>query len=140
LTFGATKNGALAAEVIVVFDQSLAAEIALRHHRSGHRISKMRFISAQLDAYLTGDLWLRNARHANAMAQRLARGLKTIHPVEANVLFVRLSSAQAATLRENGFLFGDWPIFGDDAYRLVTAFDTTEEEVDAFNRMCACAR
>ncbi|HEY2321639.1 MAG TPA: beta-eliminating lyase-related protein, partial [Thermoanaerobaculia bacterium] len=126
LTFGATKNGALAAEAIVVFDKSLAEELALRHHRSGHRISKMRFISAQLDAYLTDDLWLRNARHANAMAQRLARGLETIRPVEANVLFTRFSPQQAAALRERGFLFADWPIFGDDAYRLVTAFDTTE--------------
>jgi threonine aldolase len=138
LTFGATKNGALAAEAIVVFDKSLAEEIALRHHRSGHRISKMRFISAQLDAYLTGDLWLRNARHANAMAQRLARGLTTIHPtihpVDANVLFVRFSPEQAAALRENGFLFANWPIFGDDAYRLVTAFDTTADQVDAFLR------
>ncbi|HEY2092065.1 MAG TPA: beta-eliminating lyase-related protein [Thermoanaerobaculia bacterium] len=140
LTFGATKNGALAAEAIVVFDKSLAEEIALRHHRSGHRISKMRFISAQLDAYLADDLWLRNARHANAMAHRLARGVTTIHPVDANVLFVRFTPEQAATLREDGFLFAHWPIFGDDAYRIVTAFDTTADEVDAFNTMCACAR
>jgi threonine aldolase len=132
LTFGATKNGALAAEAIVVFRKSLAEEIALRQHRSGHRLSKMRFISAQLDAYLTDDLWLRNARHANAMARRLAQGLTTIHPVEANVLFARFSPKQAASLRQQGFLFADWPIFGDDAYRLVTAFDTTAEQVDAF--------
>ncbi|HEX3109180.1 MAG TPA: low specificity L-threonine aldolase [Thermoanaerobaculia bacterium] len=134
LTFGATKNGALAAEAIVVFRKSLAEELALRHHRAGQRISKMRFISAQLDAYLADDLWLRNARHANAMAQRLARGLKTIHPVEANVVFARFPLAQAAALRAQGFRFGDWPIFGDDAHRLVTAFDTTEEEVDGFLR------
>jgi threonine aldolase len=132
LSFGATKNGALAAEAIVVFDKTLTDEIALRRHRSGHRISKMRFISAQLDAYLADDLWLRNARHANAMAQRLARGLTTILPVDANVLFVRFSPEQAAALRATDFLFADWPIFGDDAYRLVTAFDTTEEQVDAF--------
>jgi threonine aldolase len=132
LTFGATKNGALAAEAIVVFRKSLAEELALRHHRAGQRISKMRFISAQLDAYLTDDLWLRNARHANAMAQRLSRGLKTIHPVEANVVFARFPPARAAALREQGFRFGNWPIFGDDAYRLVTAFDTTEAQVEAF--------
>ena len=131
LTFGATKNGALAAEAIVVFRKSLAEELALRHHRSGHRISKMRFISAQLDAYLTNDLWLRNARHANAMAQRLAAGLTPIRPVEANVVFTRFTAEQATNLRNQGFLFGDWPIFGEDAYRLVTAFDTTAEEVDA---------
>jgi threonine aldolase len=138
LTFGATKNGALAAEAIVVFRKSLANELALRHHRSGQRISKMRFISAQLDSYLTGDLWLRNARHANAMAQRLARGLETIHSVQANVVFTRFSPAQAAWLRSQGFLFGDWPIFGDDAYRLVTAFDTTEEQVDALLQSAQC--
>ncbi|HEX3582326.1 MAG TPA: beta-eliminating lyase-related protein, partial [Thermoanaerobaculia bacterium] len=138
LTFGATKNGALAAEAIVVFRKSLANELALRHHRSGQRISKMRFVSAQLDAYLTGDLWLRNARHANAMAQRLARGLETIHPVQANVVFARFSADQAASLRSQGFLFGDWPIFGADAYRLVTAFDTTEEQVDALLRSAQC--
>ena len=132
LTFGATKNGALAAEAIVVFRKSLAEEIALRQHRGGHRLSKMRFISAQLEAYLTDDLWLRNARHANAMAQRLARGLEPIHPVDANVVFVRITPARVAALRSAGFLFAEWPIFGDDAYRLVTAFDTREEEVDAF--------
>lgn len=134
LTFGATKNGALAAEVIVVFRKSLAEEIALRQHRGGHRLSKMRFISAQLEAYLTDELWLRNARHANAMAQRLARGLDPIHPVDANVVFVRIAPERAAALRGAGFLFAEWPIFGEDAYRLVTAFDTREEEVDAFVR------
>jgi threonine aldolase len=138
LTFGATKSGALAAEAIVVFRKSLAEELALRHHRAGQRISKMRFISAQLDAYLADDLWLRNARHANAMAQRLAEGLKTIHRVEANVVFARFPPAQAAALREHGFRFGDWPIFGDDAYRLVTAFDTREEEVDGFLKSAQC--
>jgi threonine aldolase len=137
LTLGATKNGALAAEAIVVFDKSLAEELALRQHRSGHRLSKMRFISAQLDAYLTDDLWLRNARHANAMAQRLAQRITTIHPVEANVLFARFSPAQAASLRQLGFLFAGWPIFGGDAYRLVTAFDTTAEQVDAFVQAAA---
>jgi len=104
----------------------------LRQHRGGHRLSKMRFISAQLEAYLTDELWLRNARHANAMAQRLARGLEPIHPVDANVVFLRIPPARAAALRDTGFLFAEWPIFGDDAYRLVTAFDTREEEVDAF--------
>jgi threonine aldolase len=132
LTFGATKNGALAAEAIVVFRKSLAEELALRQHRGGHRLSKMRFLSAQLDAYLADDLWLRNARHANAMAQRLARGVDPIHPVDANVVFVRLPPDRASALRAAGFLFSEWPISGDDAYRLVTAFDTREDEVDAF--------
>ncbi|HKR64873.1 MAG TPA: beta-eliminating lyase-related protein [Thermoanaerobaculia bacterium] len=128
LVLGATKNGALGAEVIIAFDKTLEETLAPLWHRSGHRVSKMRFLSAQLEAYLTDDLWLRNARHANAMAQRLARGLgaSLIHPVEANVVFTRLAKPV------DGFLYYDWPIFGDDAYRLVTAFDTREEDVDAF--------
>ena len=72
------------------------------------------------------------------MAQRLARGLTPIRPVEANVVFARFTPAQAAALREQGFLFGHWPIFGDDAYRLVTAFDTTEEQVDGFVGSAQC--
>jgi threonine aldolase len=126
LVLGATKNGVLAAEVILAFDPTLAEELAPRWHRSGHRLSKMRFLSAQLEAYLTGDLWLRNARHANAMAQRLAAGIgNVIHPVEANVVFTRFPKEVP------GFTWLDWTIFGPDAVRLVTAFDTREEDVDA---------
>ena len=92
LSFGATKNGALAAEAIVVFDPGLAATIAYRRKRAGHLLSKLRFLSAQLEAYLADDLWLANARHANAMAARAAagfarlanRGVALVHPVEAN--------------------------------------------------------
>lgn len=132
LVFGGTKNGLLGAELIVVFRKELAEEIAPRWHRSGHRPSKMRFLSAQFEAYLTGDLWLRNARHANAMAARLASGLETIHRVGANVVFVRFPPSVAEGLRAEGFQFLDWPIFGDDAYRLVTGFATRAEDVDAF--------
>jgi threonine aldolase len=134
LTFGATKNGALAAELIVVFKLALAAEIAPRWHRAGHRLSKMRFLSAQLDAYLENDLWLRNAGHANAMAQRLARGLEgdVIRPVDANVVFARFDAGTTDALREQGFVFYDWPLFGAGAVRLVCGFSTTEAEVDAF--------
>jgi threonine aldolase len=133
LTFGATKNGAMAAELIVVFRKELAAAIAPRWHRAGHRLSKMRFLSAQLDAYLADDLWLRNARRANAAAQRLAGGLgaEVMRPVEANVVFARFDAAVAGALREQGFLFYDWPLFGDGAVRLVCGFDTTDAEVDA---------
>jgi threonine aldolase len=133
LVFGGTKNGAMAAELIVVFDQSLASEFATRWHRAGHRLSKMRFLSAQFEAYLENDLWLRNARHANAMAARLASGLgdRVIHPVEANVLFARFPKELSASLAEQGFLFFDWTVFGEDAVRLVCGFDTTEAEVDA---------
>lgn len=139
LVLGGTKNGLINAELIVVFKKELASELAPRWHRSGHRPAKMRFLSAQFDAYLTGDLWLRNARHANAMAARLASGLETIHPVQANVVFTRFTKAQAEALFAQGFEFFDWPIFGDDAYRLVTGFTTSAEDVDSFIASTATA-
>lgn len=133
LSFGATKNGAMAAELIVVFRKALREELAPRWHRAGHRLSKMRFLSAQLEAYLTGDLWLRNARRANAAAQRLARGLgdDVIRPVQANVVFARFDAETREALRGQGFLFYDWPLFGDGAVRLVCGFATSDAEVDA---------
>lgn len=133
LTFGATKNGAMAAEVIVLFRKELAAALAPRWHRGGHRLSKMRFLSAQLDAYLAGDLWLRNARRANAAAQRLARGLgaEVARPVEANVVFARFEAEVQKALREQGFLFYDWPAFGAGTVRLVCGFGTSDADVDA---------
>lgn len=136
LVFGATKNGALAAEALVVFDRTLTAELELRRHRAGHRLSKMRFVAAQLDAYLAGELWLRNARHANAMASRLAGGLdaEILRPVDANAVFARFTPQTVQRLREEGFLFYDWTPFGEGAVRLVTGFTTTEADVDAFLR------
>ena len=131
LVFGGTKNGVIPTELIVVFRKSLAQEIAPRWHRSGHRVSKMRFLSAQFEAYLTDDLWLRNARHTNAVAQRIARELKVIRPVQANIVFVRFEPRVTAALRAEGFDFYEWPLFGDDAYRLVCGFGTTNEDADA---------
>lgn len=138
LVFGATKNGAMGAELLVVFRKELTAEIARRAHRSGHRLSKMRFLAAQFDAYLTDELWLRNARRANEAAARLERGLRAIdrveilRPVEANILFVRLRPDSLARLRAAGHQFYDWEIFGAGAVRLVTGFNTDLADVDAF--------
>jgi len=146
LSFGATKNGALAAEAIVVFDPTLAAELAFRRKRSGHLWSKMRFLSAQLSAYLTDDLWLRHARQANAMADRLAAGLagipgaRFVQPVEANELFVVLPEPVIARLREQGFGFYDWPApEGESATiaRLVVSYDINAADVDGFLRVAA---
>jgi threonine aldolase len=139
LGFGATKNGALAAELLVVFRKELAQELTLRIHRSGHRFSKMRFLSAQFEAYLEGDLWLRNARHANAMAARLgaqlqAAGIELLRPVEANIVFARLTPPLDDALRAADFRYHEWPIFGPGAVRLVTGFSTKIEDVDAFSR------
>ena len=141
LSFGATKNGALAAEAVVIFTESLRAradEMGFRRKRAAHLVSKMRFLSAQLEAYLFEDLWLASARHANAMAARLAQGLAAIpgvslvHPVQANEIFPLLPAAMRQHLRADGFEFYDWPDAGPDAARLICAFDSAEEDVESF--------
>jgi threonine aldolase len=135
LSFGATKNGCLAAELLVVFRRELAAAIAPLWQRSGHRLSKTRFLAAQLEAYLDHDLWLRNARHANACARRIAEGVTEIdgvaivRPVDANVVFLRLDAHIAEALETAGILFYDWPLFGPDVYRFVSGFTTTDEDI-----------
>ncbi len=131
LVLGGTKNGCLAAELIVVFRKEIADEIAPRWHRAGHRLSKMRFLSAQFEAYLTDDLWLRNARRANAVAQRIARELDVLHPVQANVIFLNLEPRVKDALHAKGFAFHDWQIFGEGAVRLVCGFNTTDADADA---------
>ena len=140
LSFGATKNGAMAAEALIFFDASLAADCAFRRLRGGHLLSKMRFISAQLEAYLADDLWLRNARHANAMASRLATGLADLpgvtlrYRVEANEVFAELPDAMTAHLLARGFQFHRWD---GNCIRLVTAFNTAASDVDALVRAAA---
>lgn len=135
MSFGATKNGALAAEAVVFFRPELAAETAFRRKRAGHLVSKMRFISAQYEAWLADGLWLQLAGHANAMADRLSQGLLHLpgtalaHPVQANEIFVHLPEAAATAAQEAGFGFYTW---GGDLIRLVTSFDTPAAEVDRF--------
>ena len=137
LSFGATKAGCMAAEVVVFFDETLADSFEYRRMRAGHLVSKMRFVSAQLNAFLTDGLWLKLARHANAMAQRLAQGLGRIpgvrftSPVEANEIFVVLPPAVIAGLRAAGAEFYDWT--GEpNLIRLVTAWDTEPAKVELF--------
>ncbi len=147
LSFGATKNGAMAAEVVIFFDPRHAEEFAYRRKRGGHLVSKMRFVSAQLLAYLEDDLWLRNARHANAMATRLAEGLANlsgvtlIYAVEANEIFIRLPRRIIAALEALGAQFYDWPMSGDGpevgTVRLVTSFATQAREVEQFLKCAA---
>jgi threonine aldolase len=136
LSFGATKNGALAAEAVVFFDPKRAESFAYRRKRAGHLVSKQRFLAAQLEAYLADDLWLRNARHANTMAARLGSGLaalpgaRLLHPVEGNEVFVELGERAIERLAAAGFGFYRW---GDaPVLRLVTAFDTAQEAVERF--------
>ncbi len=135
LSFGATKNGAMAAEAVVFFNRDLAETFHYRRKRGGHLWSKMRFLSAQLEAYIADDLWLKNAAHANHMAAKLAAGLAELpganlcFPVEANEIFVKLSPEVIAALHQQGFQFYRWD---NDIIRLVTAFNTREEDVAAF--------
>jgi threonine aldolase len=110
LCFGATKNGALAAEAMIFFDQALAERAIYFQKRAGQVTSKMRFVSAQLLAMLENDLWLDNARHANEMAWRLAEGMAGLgltprYPVEINEVFLALPRAAADALRMEGFQF-----------------------------------
>ena len=122
LSFGFTKNGAMMAEALVFFGGSGGAGVRELKKRGGHLLSKGRFVAAQIRAMLKDDLWLANARAANAGAQALAQacGDRLMHPVEANELFVRLSAEEAADLRARGFDFYDW---GEGAARLVTSWD-----------------
>jgi threonine aldolase len=133
LAFGATKNGAMGAEAIVFFDPALARDVAYRRKRGGHLLSKLRFLSAQLEAYVTEDLWLRNATHANRMAALLADrlselpGVTLLHPREANEVFVSLPTRVQEGLLADGFRF--YRRGNGTAVRLVTAFDTRERDV-----------
>ena len=139
LSFGATKNGALAAEAVVIFEPALAKDFAYRRKRGGHLFSKMRFIAAQWDAYLHDGRWLHWAGHANAMAVRLATGLMKVpgarfsYPVEANELFVVLPGPVIDGLKKDGFEFYLWTAGqGETLIRLITAFNTSSADVDAF--------
>jgi threonine aldolase len=141
LSLGATKNGALGADAVVFFDSGMARDFERRRKRAGHLMSKLRFVSAQLVAYLRNGLWLENARHANAMALRMAEGLKRVpgarllHPVEANELFVLLPEETARSLEMQGFDFYRWPLYAAESgvtIRLVTCFATSSADVDEF--------
>ncbi len=142
LSFGATKNGALGVEAIIVFDpkSQAAKEMPFRRKRGGHLFSKMRYLSAQLEAYLADDLWLKNADHANGMAQKLATvveanpNLEVAFPVDANILFVRMKESQAKKLFDQGFYFYEFPAAGKDVYRIVCAWNTEMSNVEALSK------
>jgi threonine aldolase len=141
LSLGATKNGALGADAVVFFDPAMARDFERRRKRAGHLMSKLRFVSAQLIAYFDNGLWLHNARHANAMALRMAQGLrqipgaKLLQPVQANELFVALPEETVSGLEMQGFQFYRWPLRADEpgvTVRLVTSFATPGADVDDF--------
>ncbi len=129
LSFGFVKNGGLCAEALVFFSDEHVQATRYRRKRAGHLLSKGRYLAAQILAMLDDDVWLRNARAANAGAARLAgaAGGRLVHPVEANELFLRVSPDEAAMLRSQGFDFYDW---GPGEARLVVSWDQAAGDVD----------
>ena len=148
LTLGATKNGALACEAVIFFDPERAANFAFQRKRGGQTLSKGRFLGAQMEAYLAGELWLRLAERANASARRLSKalastpGVRLAWPTEANEVFVVAPEALVAAWRAEGARFHELttgslaanrvPGRGERLVRLVTSFETKPGEIDQF--------
>ena len=141
LSFGATKNGALAAEAVIFFDSKRVGDFGYMRKRAGHLFSKMRFLSAQLEAMLDGDLWRRLATHANSMATKLETGLRAIpgvavtQAVQANEVFFTVPSHKVRkALEEKGARFLLWSPPEDEIplIRLVCSWATARDDVDSF--------
>jgi threonine aldolase len=136
LCFGGTKNGLPVGEAVVFFDKALAADFAYRLKQAGQLASKMRFISAPWLGLLDNDVWLRNARHANAMAKLMAERLASIPDVkvmfepQSNAVFAELPPRVALALRNNGWKF--YQFIGSGGCRLMCAWDTKRETVEQF--------
>ncbi len=141
LSFGGTKNGAMGAEAVVFFDKKLGHDFLYLRKQGMQLASKMRFISAQFDALFTGDLWHKNAEHANRMARLLEKQLrqipavKIIYKVEANGVFAKIPRAAIARLQKRYFFYvWDEP---QSVVRWMCSFDTTEQDVKQFARFVA---
>ena len=135
----------MGAEAVVFFDPARGASMLDRRKRSGALLSKHRFIAVQIEAFLAGDLWLKLARHANDMADRLAAGLSAagcapVWPVEANEVFAPITRDADKRLKAAGAVYHEWPALGVAMpgdrvlIRLVTSFQTTADDVDRFLR------
>ena len=137
LSFGATKNGCFAAEAIVFFKPELVGNLPFLMKRAGHLLSKMRFVSAQLDAYISNEVWLKNAKQANAMGKKLSLGLQQhknielAYPTDANEVFVKIPKDIIDKLNSNGYTINEDEWDGK-AVRLVTAWNTDPSDVDSF--------
>jgi threonine aldolase len=135
LTLGGTKNGCLAAEAVIFFKPEMVGNFPFLHKRSGQLLSKMRFISSQLEAYLTDDVWLRNARHANAMAKILSEGLdsfaniKLAYPTQSNEVFVHLPRDVIDYLNSSGYDINEEELDGK-AVRFVTAWNSELKDIN----------
>ena len=137
MSFGFVKNGGMNAEALIFFDPAKAEAVPRLRKRAGHLLSKGRYLAAQLLAMLENDLWLANARAANAAAAALADAAgpeRLVYPVEANELFVRMTDDEATQLRAQGYDFYDW---GPGEVRFVTSWDQDGEDVDRLARAIA---
>jgi threonine aldolase len=138
LSFGGTKNGLMGAEAVVFFDKKLGSNFLYLRKQGMQLASKMRFIAAQFEALLSNDLWLKNARHANRMAQLLQKQLRNIpqlkitYPVEANGVFAQIPRQAIAKLQKRYFFY----VWNEEqsVVRWMCSFDTTEEDVEQFVR------
>ncbi|MFH8791740.1 threonine aldolase family protein [Streptomyces sp. NPDC017941] len=143
LSFGGTKNGLVFGECVVALDPSRVSGLPYLRKRSTHLASKMRFLSVQFEALLGGDLWQRNAAHANAMAARLRKGLTEIadvtvtRPVEANSVFATMPRTALTRVMDQYTLYLNDEERGE--VRLMCSFDTTEEDIDGFTATVAAA-
>jgi threonine aldolase len=136
LSFGGTKNGLMVGETVIFFNEKLAKDFGYIRKQGMQLGSKMRFIAAQFHRYLTDDLWLKNAQHANSMAQKLATqlcvipGFELTQQVETNAIFAKIPNNVIQKLKEK-LVFSIWNEQTSEI-RLVTSFDTTEEDVQNF--------
>ncbi|MBL6862621.1 MAG: low specificity L-threonine aldolase [Candidatus Pelagibacter bacterium] len=137
LSFGATKNGCIAAEAIIFFKPELVGNISFLMKRAGHLLSKMRFVSAQLDAYISNDVWLKNAKQANKMGKKLSDGLvkhnsiKLAYPTQANEVFAKFPREMIEHLNSLGYKMNEDELDGQ-AVRLVAAWNTLNSDVESF--------
>jgi threonine aldolase len=141
LSFGGTKNGVMGAEAVVFFDKALAHDFLFLRKQGMQLASKMRFISAQLDALLTNDLWLKNAQHSNRMAKLLekelqrVRNVKIVYPVQANGVFAQIPRQAIEKIRKRYFFY-TWNE-EESVVRWMCSFDTTEQDVKDFGKFVA---
>lgn len=151
VSFGGTKNGCMGVEAVIIFDPAKAWEFELRRKRGGHLSSKNRYLAAQMEAYLTDDLWLKLAKHANAMGGLLADGLRQMesvefqHPQQANMLFCGWPRSGHELAQAAGAMYYPWPADHPESgpndeqlfARLVTSWSTTPQDVERFLELIA---
>lgn len=151
VSFGGTKNGCLGVEAVILFNPDRAWEFELRRKRGGHLVSKHRYLSAQMEAYLTDDLWLNMAKQSNAAAAKLSAGIlelpgaTLLHPTDANIVFAGWKRSGHRAVQDAGAHYYFWPfdqtLNGPDdeilTARMVCNWATTDEDVDNFLRIIA---